>query len=358
MADNPDYMNIPISGNELEPIPDNEDVFAPSIFFGKSPSTYTLLRNNVATNLLTKIETNKERYDFNTGVLVIELDPLTVILEEYGDGRELRQSTSMLFDLLTEELTRTGAKELAITLDFDEYMRKCGLSDPKSAREQVRADLRTLHNLSLSIPKSALTRNKQMTGEYLFHVLRKAFYDDKIISVRFDEDFLSIMADSPVMSIDLALFKVDKRRNPNAYYLGRKAHEHKNMNIGKRNEDIIAVKTLLKICPKIPTYEEVRASNRHFTDRIIEPFERDLKALSNIFTWEYCHRNGEPLSDDELAILDYDTFIKLNVRLYWLNYPDQTKRLENKKKRELAEKRKQARKEKREAGKARQGSLV
>lgn len=358
MTDNIEYMSIPISGNELEPIPDRESVFAPSIFFGKTPSTYTMLRNNVATNILTKIETNKEKYDFNTGVLVIELDPLTVILEEYGDGRELRQSTAMLFDLLTVELTRTGAKELSITLDFDDYMRKCGLSDPKSAREQVRADLRTLHNISLSIAKSALTKNKQKTGEYLFHILRKAFYDDKIISVKFDEDFLSIMADSPVMSIDLALFKVDKRRNPNAYYLGRKAHEHKNMNIGKRNEDIIAVKTLLRWCPKIPTYEEVKAGNRHYTDRIIEPFERDMKSLSNIFTWEYCHKNGTPLTDDEQEILDYDTFIKLNVRLFWLDYPDQTQRLETKKKKEKAEKRKQARKEKKEAERARQGRLV
>ena len=69
----------------------------------------------------------------------------------------------------------------------------------------------------------------------------------------------------------------------------------------------------------MPTYEEIAARDRHYDD-IINAFEDDMNALDEIFTWEYCNSGGAPLSDEQLD-MSYETFIKLNVRIYWRDYP-------------------------------------
>ena len=118
--------------------------------------------------------------------------------------------------------------------------------------------------------------------------------------------------------------------NPNSYNFLRKISEHKNMNAGKKNENIISVETLLSCANALPSYDEVMASDRHISSRIIEPFLRDMNALVPTLQWEFCKKNtGEMLSDDEVE-LDYYTFKNLNVRITWNNYPDQTKKLERK----------------------------
>ena len=57
------------------------------------------------------------------------------------------------------------------------------------------------------------------------------------------------------------------------------------MNIGKNNEDIISVKALLSDAPYIPSYEKVMKTGRQLNQRIIEPFERDMDALSETLCW-------------------------------------------------------------------------
>ena len=63
---------------------------------------------------------------------------------------------------------------------------------------------------------------------------------------------------------------------------------------------------------------------------IIEPFERDMDALDEAFTWEYCRSKGAPLTDEELTNMSYEIFKELLVKITWRAYPDQTKRLEKK----------------------------
>ena len=70
--------------------------------------------------------------------------------------------------------------------------------------------------------------------------------------------------------------------------------------------------------------------NRNLTARIIEPFERDMDALNETLQWNYCHSNNVPLSDTELNTMTYDLFKTLMVHTTWLDYPDQTARLEKK----------------------------
>ncbi len=289
-----------------------------------SQEDFSPIKQNAATNALTKVKSAKaeKRVDALSNKATIVTTDLTVVIEEYGKGRELNTSTHKLFDAMMQEYTRNGANERRVTLPLKQYMEMRGLKDPKTARTQVKEDLQTLFSISLTFPKSLVTRDKSQSGEYRFRMVTDISYDRGSVSATFNETFLRLMERSPVMPYPFELFKINDRLNPNSYYLGRKITELKNMNIGKDNEDVVSVEKLLAACPEIPTREEVERTDRAYARRIVEPFERDMNALSNIFEWEYCHENKKKLTDEELAAFTFDIFIGLNVLIRWRTEPD------------------------------------
>lgn len=317
----------------------------------REKSTFSTIRQGTATNALTKIKPSTKRntiIDTITGTATITQGNLSITIPDFTKLTGFRTSTYQLLDALTVALTETGAKSPAVALSLEEYMKKRGLKDKKEARKQVTDDLETLFNATISF------KEKRKKGqEQDFHDIR--IIDSKgirkgIITVTFGTAFYNILLGYPIMPYPAQLWELNSKRNPNSFYLLRKIAEHKNMNVGKKNEDIIAVKTLLAAAPYLPSYEEVMNTDRAISRRIIEPFERDMDALEDTLTWTYCHSNNTPLTDEELSSMSYDTFISLLIKIDWKQYPDQTARLERKAERieqaEQGKKRKTSKKKK------------
>lgn len=297
----------------------------------REKSTFSTIRQGTATNALTKIKPSTKRntiIDTITGTATITQGNLSITIPDFTKLTGFRTSTYQLLDALTVALTETGAKSPAVALSLEEYMKKRGLKDKKEARKQVTDDLETLFNATISF------KEKRKKGqEQDFHDIR--IIDSKgirkgIINVTFGTAFYNILLGYPIMPYPAQLWELNSKRNPNSFYLLRKIAEHKNMNVGKKNEDIIAVKTLLAAAPYLPSYEEVMNTDRAISRRIIEPFERDMDALEDTLTWTYCHSNNTPLTDEELSSMSYDTFISLLIKIDWKQYPDQTARLKRK----------------------------
>ena len=297
----------------------------------REKSTFSTIRQGTATNALTKIKPSTKRntiIDTITGTATITQGNLSITIPDFTKLTGFRTSTYQLLDALTVALTETGAKSPVVALSLEEYMKKRGLKDKKEARKQVTDDLETLFNATISF------KEKRKKGqEQDFHDIR--IIDSKgirkgIITVTFGTAFYKILLGYPIMPYPAQLWELNSKRNPNSFYLLRKIAEHKNMNVGKKNEDIIAVKTLLAVAPYLPSYEEVMNTDRAISRRIIEPFERDMDALEDTLTWTYCHSNNTPLTDEELSSMSYDTFISLFIKIDWKQYPDQTARLERK----------------------------
>lgn len=317
----------------------------------REKSTFSTIRQGTATNALTKIKPSTKRntiIDTITGTATITQGNLSITIPDFTKLKGFRTSTYQLLDALTVALTETGAKSPVVALSLEEYMKKRGLKDKKEARKQVTDDLETLFNATISF------KEKRKKGqEQDFHDIR--IIDSKgirkgIITVTFGTVFYNILLGYPIMPYPAQLWELNSKRNPNSFYLLRKIAEHKNMNVGKKNEDIIAVKTLLAVAPYLPSYEEVMNTDRAISRRIIEPFERDMDALEDTLTWTYCHSNNTPLTDEELSSMSYDTFISLLIKIDWKQYPDQTARLERKAERieqaEQGKKRKTSKKKK------------
>ena len=296
---------------------------------------YGMIRQSVITNLLSMLKANKENttVDLN-GKATITQGDITLTVKNYQNLTGLKTSTFQLLDMLIADFTDKGNPTVKFSLK--DYMNKRGLKDVKEARKQVKDDLELLFNLSVNFTLNTDGKPRKRTIENFIDmriIINKGIVHG-IVFATFEPNFCSMLQKSPVMVFPTLLWEVNNKYNPNTYYLLRKISTHKNMNYGKKNEDVIRVQTLLNSSPFLLTYEKVKLNDRNFSKHIIKPFERDLNACSDYFTWGYCHKGNTPLSDEELQNLSYFDFAKCLVKFDCKNYPKQ-KRLEQKKERLL-----------------------
>jgi hypothetical protein len=301
-----------------------------------SQKEFHTIRQGTVSNTLTKMTTKEGR---NTEVNTITRTAITtkgelqLALFNYTGGlRGFRTTTYQLLDTLTVVLTEGGAKHRKLSLSIKDLARMRGLKDLKALRQQVEEDLNAIWNSEITYKKtkirilSAMTEDKPIKNGFLY--------------VSFTEEFYNLLLGYPVMPYPEQLLEINSKKNPNSYYFLRKISEHKNMNVGKPNEDILSVETLLASSSEMPTIEEVMQAGQHVDQRIISRFERDMDAIADTLTWEYCHSNATPLTDEEISSMNYETFKNLLIKITWNNYPDQTARLERKAERIAKAKRK------------------
>lgn len=294
---------------------------------------FSTIRQGTATNTLTKLratEGNTTTIDAITGEATIKNGNLILTIPNYSQLTGLKTSTYQLLDAITIALTESGAKSPVVTLPLDEYMKRRGLKDRKEARKQLAADLDVLLKTSLTWEEKRGKSSIPYAGVNITDSWIWADGKKTTIAYTFGQTFYNVLMGYPVMPYPAQLQTINSKKNPNSYYLLRKIAEHKNMNIGKINENLIAVKSLLFAAPYIPTYEEVMNADRHLDQRIIRPFERDMDALGDTLSWRYCHSLDEPLTDDEASTMSYSLFKDLLIFTEWSSYPDQTARLERK----------------------------
>ena len=302
-----------------------------STMSGEKENLFLMIRQGFGLSAFTlqatsqKVEPNIDAF---TGKATLEFKDIKVLIEEYSKHKNLTVPTMQLLDFMDIRLTERGMKSPSVEFTVDEYMQYRRLSDRKSIREQIQSAIEELKSISLEWEEK---RGKRQI-EYKFMNIADSGYVSRNgkITFTFGTTFFGVLKTYSVMSYPEQLGQINSRLNPNSYNFLRKISEHKNMNTGKKNENIISVETLLSCANALPSYDEVMASDRHISSRIIEPFLRDMNALVPTLQWEFCKKNtGEMLSDDEVE-LDYYTFKNLNVRITWNNYPDQTKKLERK----------------------------
>lgn len=273
-----------------------------------------------ATNALTKISTVRNKsivVDAITGLATIERGGLTVHIADYvSKDIKLKASTHRLLDALTVRFAETGGKGPTVEMPLSEYMELCGLSDAKEARKQVKEDLEALYSLTLSYKG----KGKHSLDFVDFRLCDSKGIVNGVIFFNFSRPLYGVLMQYPIMRLPNEYFKLNSKRNPNSSYFLRKISEQKNMNAGAPTEDIISVQTLLNSTDELPRYEDIASTGR-IDQRIIRPFERDLDALSNTLTWEYCHSKGAPLTAAELSSMDYALFRSLLIKITWLDYP-------------------------------------
>lgn len=276
---------------------------------------------------------------------------------EYDKLANLRPSVKQALFLLVSIFTFSGAKSLEDNLSLDDYMTIRELKDKKTARKRFEEDMNLILNSTISYDKERKVTDKDGNVKVYksriggFNLLQDWNWTDSkknTITFKFTEIFFKILKHSTIMNLPILYYKINSNNNPASCDFLLKISILKNYNIGKDNENIISVDTLLKSTRAIPTKERVDEMDRNTAARIIEPFERDMNALQEAFDWHYCHPHsgGKELTDEELENLDFDTFSRLMIKIDWKDYPDQTERLERQAERIAENKEKKKQREK------------
>ena len=235
-------------------------------------------------------------------------------------------ATGKLLDFVGIEMTRRGmiqkdATSPIITIPLSRYMEIRGLTDRTAAREQVKKSCNILLHSAFTYEFKQGSKLKSYGG---FSIADLAYVDEGDIYFRFGQTLYDTLAhNGSKMIYPAKLLATNDRRNPHSYPLGRKLAEHRRMNLNKPNENIIRVRSLLEAALDLPAYEDIRRGARQYDKRIREPFERDMDALREVLTWEYCHENNTPLTQAERESLKYGSWIELLVRVHWHDEPEQ-----------------------------------
>jgi len=222
---------------------------------------------------------------------------------------ERRTTANMLIDALVVRLTDINKKNVSISLD--DYMLLRGLKDKKNARKQVIRDIKTISNVSFSF-------RKRVKNHY--EVINLVIADNigiknNIIYCDFNNLFYDSLHVKQYMYFPLSLFLINVKLNPHSFNFGRKIATHIRTNIGKPNERIISVLTLISASPNFPKHEDLNW--KHVTQQIIEPFERDMDIIKD-FGWSYCGVGGVQIDQP----VSYQQFITSNIKITSNNYPE------------------------------------
>ena len=317
----------------------NKDINFVPLLNGTATNAFSIIGRKAKPTRINKLADNEA---------TIEKGDFKVFIEKYSNKKTLKVGAVKLLDFLAVGLAKNNHyrdKDITnlqntVTFSIDDYMGYLGVANPdnKNTRDQVRrrlkAELETLYSISLEWEEKSRGEVKNYTK---MRICESQGINRGIASFTFTADMANYLNQAYVMQFPLELLAISEC-NPNAYPIARKLALHHSIdnNHKKGTANIISVAKLLEVAPEIPNIEAVRKVNGSWSERIRGLLEKALDALEGIVSWEYSNSNSVPLTDKQLELSDYETFIKLFVKFDIKGAPDPTERLKKKKKEKIA----------------------
>lgn len=298
--------------------------------------------NGTATNKLATIGRKTKPTRINPladNEATIEYGDFKVFIEKYSNKKSLKVGVVKLLDILAIKFSKSNHYKAknpnrTVTFSLDEYMTLLGIKDIKDARKRLKEALNTLYSISLEWEEKS---GDKVINYAKMRICEAQGIERGIASFTFTTRMAQYLNQSYIMQFPLELLAISER-NPNAYPIARKLALHHSMdnNHKRGTANIISVAKLLEVAPEIPNIDTVRSANGSWSVRIKGKLEKALDAIGSVVSWEYSNTKGAPLTDKQLEISDYETFIKLFIKFNIKGAPDQTERLKKKKRGKIA----------------------
>lgn len=229
-----------------------------------------------------------------------------VIFAESGKELIADAGTNKLLCHIGNVIVRDGIKmeggTATIHTSVGDILSERGLEATRSNKERVKEQIRSvmLNAWGWSDPDGTEHIATVSGGEL---TMKRGGDVEMVLSKPFMQ--LVMNHGAGIVPVDPVLLTTDDKRYQSAFAIGYRLTSHTFMNADKPNAYRISVTSLLNHAKAIPTAEEIEASDRgHQTSRIVSPFERSLDYLVELGflkSWDYCHSNGESLTDAENA---------------------------------------------------------
>lgn len=366
---NKDKSVIPngeLNGSYLvfDPVYDNEPLTPDT-----DVSPYSTALQGKPIHGLLSASTREKNRDNIAHVDIIESDGVSIIIDEEAIG-DLSSQTSKTLIILLRAVTKQLPRDNSITaeainrgrivqLSLNDYMAACRISDTKTAREQLNNSIRALYGVSLEwdepkyeVPEGK-SRKVKVTKHHRMRITDHTITEEEgnpvrggVAEFRFSFDMAEYLCNAYIQPFPDLLLSVNTRYHPYSFPLGWKLCSLYNMDYGKAKANTTTVKTLLNAAKEIPRYNDI-AKQGHIYERIISRLDRDLAELVRIGVlsvyWYYndkgeriesgYYKDGEYIESNALGLMSYTDFSALHIHYELKDYPDQTPRLEAKRKR-------------------------
>lgn len=239
-------------------------------------------------------------------------------------------------------------REAKVAISLKDYAIKCGYDveehptdTPEEAekealrakraldnvRRKVKKDLELLYNASISWKEKVKGKDADFAD---IRILGGKGIRAGYINIEFTVSLAEYLIQLPLSQYPQSLLLLDER-NDNAYNIGLKMAEHysNDNNQIKGTAQLLKVKTLLNYT-NLPKFSEVRAKRKSWEERIKEPFETALDALTGcglLEDWRYSHSKGAEMTDEEADFSNYEEWADTLVHFTLKNAPNHTPRL-------------------------------
>lgn len=213
-------------------------------------------------------------------------------------------------------------------IDFSvkEYLEKRQLKDRKTAVEKLNKAAKCLYALSIRVKKEDSSTTYARVLDAINIQEGESYVKNGKISVNFTMDYARFISNyGSILIMPDAIAQLNTKTYPHAYRIGRKLYLNYRENYGRDQATRLKVKTLLAVCPDLPSIEKT-AKTRHY-NRIMDPFERNLDALAEIGAikgWHYCNSKGVPLTDEQLTDFNFYEWLEWLVEFFPADdYPEE-----------------------------------
>lgn len=189
----------------------------------------------------------------------------------------VNQSVVRLLEVLLLKFSEQKFTKQSVDLNFKDFMKLIAKKDINTLKAITKKDLEILKNTKImfrtddsSYTEITICKSSTKVVQNNIHfVLSNELY--KILKYQGDYVF-----------VPLDLIRFNEKYSPNNYLILKKVLS----SLGTEIEATISIRELYKYCVTLPRVEDVKRTNRAYTQRIRRPLEDALNSISEI-TWEY-----------------------------------------------------------------------
>lgn len=272
-----------------------------------------------------------------TGKARIETKDMTIYIANYSKLLNgARTSAVKLLDFFMLYITENNlfhAPSLRISLK--EYMQIRGLEDTKRNRyktkKQVENDMQLLKSLSIRF----VDKRRKNKGDYLEVDIAGAIRGivNGIIYFEFSKPFIDSLPSNQFMLLPPKAFSTDDANYPHSFYFIRRMMEHKRVNVGNQNENVITGRTLIE---GSPLEKHIECEPKYFKRQLLEPFMNNMNYVEEHCgcEWSFQELESTPCGEytQEKIPATIEELLNAKIIFEMVNYPDEKMEKTKKKK--------------------------
>ena len=284
---------------------------------------YQVLQNNQINALIKADTKNIAQLDLNnTGIIEVNKD-FRLFINDYK--KPITNEARKCLDLLLIAYSESPQCEGRVQIPLEVYRQRRGFKNISTARKSAYKAITELHAISYEVDE--YIKGKRVKSGIINISGGNSLIYNGVIYWDFNPRLLK---NTFGMDINKKCFKLDDKKNPNAYNMARFIELNFRRNEGKARVNKISIKTMIENCPDLNATSKSCPRSRR-KEKVMHPFLRDLYYVSqNLeFYFDVLDTTGGVVDDP--GRLSFSDFQRCYLSIDYSEHPQHADRIARKK---------------------------